>query len=117
MSWVSSMGFYNVIISPKALSQLRSYIDYMQYTLLNDQAAHSVWKDGMETRHRLSKVAGSLKYCNHSQLKEYGYRAINFKHHRYTMLYRIDGMNVYVDAIYHQLQDYENAFADELNTD
>lgn len=32
------MDSYNVIISPKALSQLNSYIDYIQYTLLNDQA-------------------------------------------------------------------------------
>ena len=31
------------------------------------------------------------------------------------MLYRIENATVYVDAIYHQLQDYENTFADELN--
>lgn len=30
------------------------------------------------------------------------------------MIYRIEGTTVYVDAIYHQLQDYENIFADEL---
>lgn len=111
------MDSYNVMISPKALSQLNSYIDYTQYTLLNDQAAQSVWKDPLETREHLSKVAGSLKYCTHPQLKEYGYRAIHFKRHRYTMLYRVDGMDVYVDAVYHQLQDYENTFADELNLD
>ncbi len=45
------MDSYNVIISPKALSQLNSYIDYIQqHTLLNDQAAHSVWQDALETR-------------------------------------------------------------------
>lgn len=31
------------------------------------------------------------------------------------MLYRIEGTTAYVDAIYHQLQDYENTFADELD--
>ena len=31
------MDSYNVIISPKALSQLNNYIDYIQYTLLNEQ--------------------------------------------------------------------------------
>ena len=31
------------------------------------------------------------------------------------MLYRIDKTNVYVDAIYHQLQDYENTFVEEWN--
>lgn len=111
------MDSYNVIISPKALSQLNIYIDYIRYTLLNDQAALSVWQDALETRDRLSVTAGSLKHCTHPRLKEYGYCAIHFKQHRYTMLYRVEGTDVYVDAIYHQLQDYENTFADELNLD
>ena len=109
------MDSYNVIISPKALSQLNSYIDYIQYTLLNDHAARSVWQDAMETREHLALTAGSLKYCRHPQLKKYGYRTVFFKHHRYVMLYRIDGNVAYVDAIYHQLQNYENIFADNLN--
>ena len=33
------MDSFDVIISPKALSQLNDYIDYLQYTLLNEQAA------------------------------------------------------------------------------
>lgn len=56
------MDSYDVIISPKALLQLDKYIDYIQYTLLNEQAAKSVWQD----------------------------------------------------AIYHQLQDYENSFVTDL---
>ena len=109
------MGSFNVIISPKALSQLNSYIGYLQYTLLNDQAAYNVWQDALETQKQLSKAADSLKFCSHSKLKKNGYRTINFMRHRYVMLYRIEGITVYVDAIYHQLQDYENTFADELN--
>lgn len=109
------MDSFNVIISPKALSQLNSYIDYLQYTLLNDQAAYNVWQDALETREQLSRVAGSLKPCTHPKLKQNGYRAICFMRHCYLMLYRIDGSTVYVEAIYHQLQDYENTFADELN--
>lgn len=108
------MGSFEVIISPKALSQLNSYIDYLQYTLLNDQAAYNVWQDAQKTRDQLSKIAGSLNFCTHPQLKKHGYRAIHFMHHRYLMLYRIEGTIAYVDAIYHQLQDYENTFADEL---
>ena len=48
-----------------------------------------------------------------SQLKKHGYHIIHFMRHRYLMLYRIEGTIAYVDAIYHQLQDYENTFADE----
>lgn len=109
------MDSFDVIISPKALSQLNDYIDYLQYTLLNNQAAYNVWQDAMETRDKLAKVADSLKFCIHPYLKKNEYRAIHFMRHRYLMLYRIDGTTVYVDAIYHQLQDYENIFADELN--
>ena len=109
------MDSFNVIISPKALSQLNSYIDYIQYTLLNDQSAYNVWQDALETRAQLSRVAGSLKLCTHPELKKNGYRVIGFRRHRYLMLYRIEGTTAYVDAIYHQLQDYENIFAGELN--
>ncbi len=42
------------------------------------------------------------------QLKKNGYHLINFLRHRYLMLYRIEGKTAYVDAIYHQFQDYEN---------
>ena len=51
------MVLYEVIISPKALSQLEMYVDYIQYTLLNEQAAKSVWNDALETRDELAKVA------------------------------------------------------------
>lgn len=109
------MDSFDVIISPKALSQLNNYIDYLQYTLLNDQAAYNVWQDALETRDQLSKVAGSLTPCSHPLLKKNGYRTINFQRHRYLMIYRVEGQTAYVDAIYHQLQDYENTFADVLN--
>lgn len=108
------MDSFDVIISPKALSQLNSYIDYLQYTLLNDQAAYNVWQDAIETRDRLSKIARSLMPCSHPCLKKNGYRAICFHRHSYLMIYRLEGKTAYVDAIYHQLQDYENIFADEL---
>lgn len=109
------MDSFDVIISPKALSQLNDYIDYLQYTLLNNQAARNVWQDALDTRERLSKIAGSLRLCLNPQLKKSGYRSINFLRQRYVMLYRIEGQTAYVDAIYHQLQDYENTFANEFN--
>lgn len=115
MKLVGNMDLYNVIISPKALAQLESYIDYIQYTLLNEDAAYNVWQDAKKTRDRLSNVAGSLQFCRHPQLRDMGYHAIHFEQHRYTMLYRVEGTNAYVEAIYHQLQDYENIFADTLN--
>lgn len=54
------MDSFDVIISPKVLSQLNSYIDYLQYTLLNEQAACNVWQDALETREKLSRTAKSF---------------------------------------------------------
>lgn len=79
------MDSFNVIISPKALSQLNNYIDYLQYTLLNEQAAYNLWQDALEARDQLSKVASSLKLCAHPQLKKYGYHIIHFIRHRYLI--------------------------------
>ena len=105
------MDLYKVIVSPKALSQLEEYVDYIQYTLLNEQAAKSVWEDAVKTTEKLSEVADSMKYCEHLKLRKYGYRKINFLHHRYVMIYRTEQDIVYVEAIYHQLQDYEYTFS------
>lgn len=56
----------------------------------------------------LKHVAGSLKMCDNSRLEELGYHRINFQKHRYFILYRIENDVVYVDDIFHELQDYEN---------
>ena len=109
------MVSFNVIISPKALLQISEYVDYIQYTLLNTQAAKSVWADALDTTTRLESIAGSMEPCKHPKLKEHGYYAILFSAHRYVMLYRIEDKTVYVDAVYHELQDYQNTFAKDLN--
>ncbi len=54
------MDSYNVVISPKALAQLESYIDYIRNTLMNEQAAFSVWQDAVETCQSLAVCAGGL---------------------------------------------------------
>ena len=108
------MVSYEVIISQHALQQLESYIDYIQYTLLNDDAAGNVWQDALDTANELENIAGSLLPCKHPQLQALGYHPMFFLRHDYVMLYRIEGHQIFVDAVYHQLQDYENSFAREI---
>ena len=74
----------------------------------HQQAARNLLNDFETTKISLSKVAGSLKLCDNPKLRELGYRRINFLAHRYFMLYRIENDTVYVDNIFHELQDYEN---------
>ena len=67
-----------------------------------------IMDDAEETKYRLSRIAGGLKLCEDPRLHDLEYRTIRFKRHNYFMLYRIQDNVVYVDAIYHDLQDYEN---------
>ena len=74
----------------------------------SEQAARNLLNDFEATKTSLSNVAGSLKLCDNPKLRALGYRRINFLSHRYFMLYRIENDTVYVDNIFHELQDYEN---------
>lgn len=107
-----SMVLYNVTVSPWASSQLDNCIDYIHYVLLNGTAAESLYQDALETLRRLSYVAESLQYCSEPILKKHGYRIINFQRHQYFMLYRVEGTDVYVEAVYHQSQNYAKDFHD-----
>lgn len=104
------MVSYKVRISPTAMAQLNCYVDYVQHTLLNEEAADSVLLDAMDTIEKLESVAGSLRDCDHPELKKRGIKKIKFLKHDYVMLYSVNGLTVEIKAIYHLLQDYENTF-------
>ena len=72
------------------------------------QAAKNFLDDFEATIQSLESIAGSLKLCDNPRLKELGYRRINFFSHRYFMMYRIVEDIVFIDNIFHELQDYEN---------
>lgn len=99
---------YEVIISDLAESHLDHIIFYVLYKLKNEQAACSILEDADCTKERLSRMAGSLKLCEHPKLRALGYRSIHFRYHQYFMVYKIQGRIAYVEGIYHDLQDYEN---------
>ena len=84
------MVSYDVIVSPKAYSQLDDYLGYIRFTLLNPLAAKKVWTDALETLEELKRTAGSLRLCGNPKLKALGYHAISFHKHNYVMLYRIE---------------------------
>lgn len=98
---------YDVVLSVQAQTDFREIINYLVYELQNQQAATSVVDDFDDTIARLSHVAGSLKLCDDNVLRARGYRTIHFRKHKYLMVYTIDGDRVYVEGIYHDLQDYE----------
>lgn len=106
---------YKVIITPTAKHQLEMYIAYTLSVLKNLQGARAIRNDARETKKRLSKVANSLALCEDKILAKNGYHKIMFAKHDFFMVYRIDNNTVIVDAMYHELQDYESVFIRQMN--
>ena len=99
---------YKIVLMQNAENDLNSFISYLLFEKKSKQAAGNLLNDFEATKVSLSNVAGNLKFCDNPKLRELGYRRINFLSHRYFMLYRIKNYTVYVDNIFHELQDYEN---------
>lgn len=97
---------YKVVVMEGAEEDLDRFVTYLLFEKKSEQAARNLLKDFEATKISLSNVAGSLKLCDNPALKELGYRRINFLSHRYFMLYRIEENMVFVDNIFHELQDY-----------
>jgi plasmid stabilization system protein ParE len=105
---------YKVIVMPPAKRRLEQYVRYTLEELNNRQAAKAILDDAKETKARLSYLAATLKICDNPTLARYGYRKINFLNHRFFMIYRIDGDTVIVDGMFHEMQDYEGVFVNEM---
>ena len=99
---------YKVVVTRDAEEELERFIKYLIVERESMQAAENVLNDYDATIESLKHVAGSLKLCCNPRLHQLEYRRINFLNHRYFMLYRIVDNVVFVDNIFHELQDYEN---------
>ncbi len=102
---------YKVFVAEDAEEDLDNFIRYLLLEKKNEQAARNLLEDFEITKENLTRVAGSLKDCTNPRLKKYGYKRINFMAHRYFMLYRIEGGNVFIEHIFHELQDFEGKFS------
>lgn len=100
---------------PPAKRRLDMYIYYTIEILNNRQAAKEILADAKATKNRLSQIANSLQICDNPILAKNEYRKIKFSKHDFIMLYRIQDKTVLVDGMFHELQDYEGIFVNELN--
>ena len=99
---------YEVVVTRDAEEDLERFVKYLIIEKESMQAAENVLNDYDATIESLKYVAGSLKLCNNPRLRQLEHRRINFLNHRYFMIYRIVDNVVFVDNIFHELQDYEN---------
>lgn len=103
----------NVVMTRLAQRQLAQHVAYIRVHLKNPQAAKAVTEDARETKKALLTVAESLDYCGDPDLRALGYRSIGFRRHRYLFIYEIRDNTIIIEAVYHELQDYENTFKRE----
>ena len=99
---------YKIVITADAEEDLNCYIEYLLMMKNNEQAAKNLLDDFETTINTLKSAAGSLKLCDNPRLRKLGYRRINFLSHRYFLMYRIVENTVFIDNVFHELQDYEN---------
>ena len=99
---------YKVVVTSDAEEDLDRFLQYLLFEKKNEPAAGNILDDFGDTLNCLKNVAGSLSLCENQRLRALGYHRINFLRHRYFMLYRIEENTVFIDDIFHELQDYEN---------
>ena len=99
---------YKIVLSRGAEEDIDRFVAYLLFEKKSEQAARNLINDFEATKASLSNVAESLKLCDNPKLRGVGYHRINFLSHQYFTLYRIENDTVYVDNIFHELQDYEN---------
>lgn len=99
---------YNVILTDFAENQLDNIVRYVAVDLCNDSAADAILLDVEEAISQLSFSADIYAPCTEPELKAHKYIRFHLRRHRYIMLYRIEGKDVFIDRIYHELQDYRH---------
>lgn len=103
------MKRYRVIVTPDAEAELKVYLSYLRNVKKNPQAVKNVLEDFRDTKNELTSVARSLPEPDSEKLKARGLKRINFKKHNYFLLYYIDPMDtVYVTAVFHGLENFED---------
>ena len=99
---------YKIVVTEEAAVDLERFVRYLLFEKRSEQAARNLLNDFEATKMRLENAAEALKLCENKRLQSLGYRRINFMLHGYFMLYRVKDKIVYIDSIFHELQDYEN---------
>ena len=100
---------YKVEIPRFAQSQFDNYVYYILDKFKSKQAARNLVIDFKDTIKLLSQHPEAYPLLENEYLKGKNLRHIPFQKHRYVVIYHVLGEDkVYVDAIYHTLQDYMN---------
>ncbi|MBS6398156.1 MAG: type II toxin-antitoxin system RelE/ParE family toxin [Clostridiales bacterium] len=98
---------YRLIITDRAEELLDQLVNYILFKFRNEPAAKRLL-DGIEQLYdRLEYNPYQFADCRDSFLKSKGYKEAVVKGMNYILIFRIDGNDVYVLGIFHQLENYK----------
>ena len=104
------MACYRVNLTDRAEDHFRGHIGYIVNVLKNPDAAMALWAALDKSIDELADHPQTAPLCTDPALKAFGYRKKMILDTRYLCICRITGETVWVEGIYHELQDYENLF-------
>ena len=102
------MKKYRVIEAQIAKKDIKKYVGYLRNIKRSTQAAQALFDDYRVTKQRLAEVAGTIQEPKSQKMKQRGLKRINFSKHNYFFLFRINGNDAEIVAVFHGLEDYEN---------
>ena len=104
------MALYDVKTTDLAQDHFRGHIGYILEKLKNPDAAWN-FRDALEKAiTELEDHPETAPFCSDPALSGFRYRKKMILDTRYLCICRIDGDIVWIEGIYHELQDYENLF-------
>ena len=97
---------YNLIVTERAENLLDKIINYMLYHLKNEQAASHLLDSVEKIYERLEENPCQFVKNKDPYLKQKGYREAVLTDMNYMIVFRVEGRNVYIMGIFHQLEDF-----------
>ena len=104
------MALYVVETTDLAQDHFRGHIGYIVEKLKNPDAAWNLYDALDRTESELADHPETAPFCTDPALSGFGYRKKMILDTRYLCICRIEGNTVWIEGIYHELQDYENLF-------
>lgn len=98
---------YRLIITDRADELLEQLIEYILVKFKNEKAAKHLLDSIEKLYARLEDNPFQFPDCRDFFLMRKGYKEAVVKDMDYILIFRIDGNNVYVLGIFHQLENYK----------
>lgn len=98
---------YNLIITERAEVHLDSLVQYLLYKIKSRQAAKHLMDSVSSIYDRLEDNPFQFPECNDEYLFYKGYREAALTDMNYTIIFKIEGKDVFVLGVFHKLEQYE----------